>query len=298
MINLVNDYRDFLSQYRELADNTVYRYTRSASLYHKHSKKGVEEWRADEIMGYLHNLSDDIHNHTLNIHVAWIRQYLKFCKSRGVSVIDENTITGKRRIKTKKETLTAEQVEGFIGCCDHERSPKQVWRNKLMIMTLYYTWLRVSELISLRHWDIDRGEEVVQYYNKHKRPRSFYMNPRLMSAYDTYTYYLKEAGIVYEEDDHIFISFSNFSYGTGISRNAVESIVKKYKELLKIEIPVTPHIFRHTFATSLMREGVKIVDIQNLLWHENERSTHVYLHSWQKDLKDASRVLYNKKAFF
>ena len=94
-----------------------------------------------------------------------------------------------------------------------------------------------------------------------------------------------------DDSPYIFISLSNNSYGEKISRNSVEDIVKKYKNLAGITKKVTPHTLRHSFATTLITKGADIRAVQTLLGHASITTTQIYTHVDDKHLAKVHDLL-------
>jgi len=93
--------------------------------------------------------------------------------------------------------------------------------------------------------------------------------------------------------EHLFISLSWNSRWKPLSRNSIETIVRKYKDLAGIDKKVTPHTLRHSFATSLLRKGADIRAVQQLLGHASITTTQIYTHVDDKYLKEVHDLLDN-----
>jgi len=91
--------------------------------------------------------------------------------------------------------------------------------------------------------------------------------------------------------DFLFISLSHNTYGNPLTRNTVESIVKKYAQLAGIQKKVTPHTLRHSFATTLLKKGADIRSVQQLLGHASIMTTQIYTHIDDKYLQEVHNLL-------
>ena len=98
----------------------------------------------------------------------------------------------------------------------------------------------------------------------------------------------------WDDSEYLFISVSSNSYWSPLSRNTIESLVKKYAELVWINEKVTPHTLRHSFATSLLRRGADIRSVQALLGHSSIQTTQIYTHVDDKYLQRVHDLLEKK----
>jgi integrase/recombinase XerD len=172
-----------------------------------------------------------------------------------------------------------------------EKKPLKILRDKAILATLYGTWLRVTELITLKIKDIKLNENQFSVIGKWSKLRSVFLTQDAKEKLKKYI--LSRA----DDSEYLFISLSPNSYGQPLSRNSVESLVKKYAEFVWIIEKVTPHTLRHSFATSLLRRGADIRSVQALLWHSSIQTTQIYTHVDDKYLQKVHDLL-DKKANF
>ena len=95
----------------------------------------------------------------------------------------------------------------------------------------------------------------------------------------------------HDQSEFLFISLATNSYGNKLSRNTVESLVKKYELEAWIDKKVTPHTLRHSFATSLLKKGADIRSVQQLLGHSSITTTQIYTHIDDKYLQKIHDLL-------
>ena len=153
-------------------------------------------------------------------------------------------------------------------------------RDRALLALLYGTGVRASECASLREEDVDFTEKVVKVTGKGGHERTVPMNDRVCRAMASYRLARgKRSG-----GDAFFVSCRK----KPMSRNAIYERVRYHS--LKCEIPkrVSPHRLRHTFATHLVKAGVGLVTIRDLLGHRQITSTQIYLHVTAEDLRHAA----------
>ena len=162
-------------------------------------------------------------------------------------------------------------------------------RDKAILATLYGTGLRVTELITLKTKDIKLSESQFSVIWKGSKLRSVFLTKDAKEKLKKYI--LSRA----DDSEYLFISLSWNSYGEPLSRNSIESLVKKYAELVWITEKVTPHTLRHSFATSLLRRGADIRSVQALLGHSSIQTTQIYTHVDDKYLQKVHDLLDKKE---
>mgnify|MGYP001603825377 CR=1 FL=1 len=152
-------------------------------------------------------------------------------------------------------------------------------KHKLVIMFLYYAGLRLDEVRNLTWQDIDFDREVIHLKTaKGDKERVVFLHQKLISALKMYN--LKETGL-------ILVSQRDRKY----NKRTIQQIVKSASKKSGIKKNVTPHTLRHSFATHLLEAGADIRYIQQLLGHKDLRTTQIYTHVANKDIKKLANLL-------
>lgn len=161
---------------------------------------------------------------------------------------------------------------------------KNALRDAAIIELLFATGMRISELCSLRKSDISLSDHSVLIYGKGNKER------RMQIGNDDVLQILTEyCNVFHEKDDSCSFFFINQNQ-TPVSDQAVRRMINKYVSLATIDLHITPHMFRHTFATSLLEADVDIRYIQEMLGHSSINITEIYTHvalSKQRDILTA-----------
>jgi site-specific recombinase XerD len=153
-------------------------------------------------------------------------------------------------------------------------------RDRAILSLLYGTGIRVSECASLCEENVDLTHCTVTVEGKGGHERSVPLNDRVVKALKLYK---SHRGAAIGK-----ATFFKTRSGRGMSRGAIYDRVKKWGHRARITKRVSPHRLRHTFATHLVRAGVNIVTIRDLLGHKQITSTQVYLHVTADDLRSAA----------
>lgn len=144
-------------------------------------------------------------------------------------------------------------------------------RNSAMLEVLYSCGLRVSELTVLRLSDLFFGEGYIRVIGKGDKQR---LVPISTTARDRIQLYLEERNPVRSNEETVFLN----NRGKSLSRVMVFTIIKEAARLAGIDKPISPHTFRHSFATHLLEGGADIRQVQELLGHESILTTEIYTH--------------------
>jgi Site-specific recombinase XerD len=153
-------------------------------------------------------------------------------------------------------------------------SKEFIWLRDIAILELLFAGgFRVSELCKLQFTDLSSDRMAVRIQGKGNKERTIYLeNIEVVKALNRYMTY-REA--VDDGGEYLFIS----KFDKPLSTQAVRNLVKKYTELAGIDKNITPHVFRHSFASLLLEEGVDIKYIQDFLGHSSISTTQIYLHT-------------------
>lgn len=153
-------------------------------------------------------------------------------------------------------------------------------RNITTISLMFSTGVRVSELCNIKLKDIDLLEKKLKIFGKGSKERILYLgNSNVVQLCQTYLTYNKSC----KENEYLFLN----KFNKKLSEQTVRILLKKIENELNLSTHITPHMFRHTFATTLLEKGVDIRYIQNILGHSSISTTQIYTHvtySKQKEI--------------
>jgi integrase/recombinase XerD len=170
------------------------------------------------------------------------------------------------------EVLTVEEIDNLIGAVD--RSAPFGQRNCAILETLYSCGLRVSELCGLQMSDLYLDEGFIKVDGKGSKQRLVPISPRCIRELKDYFIVRNEQRIRPGFEDYVFIS----NIGKNISRCMVFHIIKQLAAQIGLKKTISPHTFRHSFATHLLEGGANLRAIQCMLGHESVSTTEIYTH--------------------
>jgi len=246
----------------------------------------IDDFR-DSIFSKKTKDGSSISRRTQNIYLIPIRSFLKFCLKRELSSV----ILSPEKIELIK--IDPHDVSGLnakeLDTLRTFRSSKNefiVARDRAIVEMLFSTGLRISELTSLNRENVNLETREFSIVGKGKKIRAIFLTPRAVEFLQKY---------LDLRDDNFspfFISarktkedFEKKGENRRISRTAIEVMVRDRGRKCGITRPVTPHILRHTFATTLLRNGADLRSVQELLGHASISTTQIYTHFVNADLK-------------
>ena len=170
------------------------------------------------------------------------------------------------------EILTLEEIDLLIESIDLSTNEGQ--RNRTILETLYSCGLRVSELCNLKLSDLYLEEGFIKVEGKGSKQRLIPISPRAIRELQLYFIDRNQISIKKDYEDYVFIS----KRGKNISRITVFHIIKTLAETISLKKTISPHTFRHSFATHLLEGGANLRAIQCMLGHESIGTTEIYTH--------------------
>lgn len=219
-------------------------------------------------------------SYSINRVLSALRSYLKFLSDMDFKTpINADAV---KLLKTEKKHAQVPEMPELIQVIEapnkFETEVNIKLRNRAMLETLFATGMRISELLSLKREQLDNTGRIY-IMGKGKKQRFVYLTPRAISHLKLYL----QTRV--DQSPFMFIPYrgrNNQNKNKKISPNYVQFKLKKYRELLGINIPISPHSLRHGFATYLAENGANPAAIQILLGHESLDTTTRYVHASDK----------------
>ena len=177
------------------------------------------------------------------------------------------------------EVLSVQEIDSMISKIDLSRPEGH--RNRAIIETLYGCGLRVSELLSLRLTDIHYGEGYISVSGKGSKQRLVPVSKRALKEIDTYKTDRNRLPAIYDQNI-VFLS----RRGRKLSREMIFIIIKDLAARAGITKKISPHTFRHSFATHLIEGGADLRAVQEMLGHGSIMTTEIYTHIDRSYLRD------------
>ena len=274
---MVSKYKMYLRLERSLSANTIAAYLDDlAKLLHFLEEEGLEvrEVTYEDLQQLVAGLHDiGIHPRSQARIISGIKSFYKFLLIDGYIQTDPTELLETPKVGMKlPEILSVEEIDRILASIDLTTAEGQ--RNRAMLEVLYSCGLRVSELISLRISDIYPEEEFIRVEGKGSKERLVPISKTALREIQNYLYYRGEQVVKRGAEDILFLN----RRGAPLTRVMVFIIIKRQAELAGIHKNISPHTFRHSFATHLLEGGANLRAIQEMLGHKKITTTEIYTH--------------------
>lgn len=275
---LLSLYRDYLRLEKNMTSNTVEAYTDDVGkllLYLKDTGLQPESVKLENLEHFAAGLHDiGITPRSQARILSGVRSFYKFLlMDRRIDALPTELLPSPKIGEHLPEVLSVEEIDRIISGID--LSEKEGQRNRAIIEMLYSCGLRVSELCNLLISDIWRDEGFVKVMGKGRKERFVPISGRALRELSLWEECRCHINIRPGNEDYVFLSFKR---GRKLSRITVFHIVKVLAENAGITKEISPHTFRHSFATHLLEGGANLRAIQEMLGHESIATTEIYTH--------------------
>lgn len=275
---LFKDYAYYLKIERSLSPNTVAGYCSDVSLFLEESGLEPEAVRAADIIDYLSARSDALSKRSQARLLSALRSFFDWMILEGA--VKKNPCDGVDAPKISRylpEVLSVQEVDDIISSVD--TSTPTGLRDRAILEVLYGCGLRVSEAVNLKISDIYSKEGFLRIVGKGDKERIVPLGEMAAEALDAWFGARTEPCKGFE--DTVFLN----RFGRSLSRVSMFNMVKKQALAAGVTKEISPHTFRHSFATHLVENGADLRAVQEMLGHESILTTEIYTHidssSWQ-----------------
>lgn len=225
----------------------------------------------EEFLAELHDKS--ISPRSIARIISGLKSYFRFLVLERVREDDPTELLEAPKIGLKLPiVLSVEEIDSLLGVID--LSTAEGTRNYAIIETLYSCGLRISELTDLRFSCLYFEEGFIRVEGKGGKQRLVPISGVAIQRINDWLSYRNQISIKKGNEDILFVS----SRGKAISRITVFHYIKLYAEQAGLQKKISPHVFRHSFATHLLERGANIRVIQEMLGHEKITTTEIYTH--------------------
>ncbi len=285
---VLKSYATFLMLEKALSGNSIDAYIHDVGLFMRWNEqvaknKALRDILKDDIHEFVQWLSDiEMTPRSQARIISGIKSFFAFCFMDGLT--DGNPaelIELPRMGKHLPMVLTLDEINRMLKCIDLSKNDGH--RNKAIIETLYACGLRVSELVNLSFTDLFFDDEFIRVIGKGNKERLVPIGKEAMKALKMYIDSSRVFFPVVRNHEHfIFLN----QRGKQLTRASVFNIVKLLADAAGIKKNISPHTFRHSFATHLVENGADLRAVQELLGHSSITTTEIYAHLSREYLRD------------
>ena len=285
-MNLLDKYRSHIFLERGLSENTREAYTRDVERFLTYLEE--EQLSPETVkLEHLHRFAWTLHDVGIGARsvariLSGLRSFYHFLLLDGYIETDPTELLESPKIgQHLPEVLTLEEIDAIIAAIDLSQPEGQ--RDRTIIEMLYSCGLRVSELCNLLLSDLYLEEGFLRVTGKGNKQRLVPVSPRAVKELRNWFIDRNTIDIKPGEEDYVFVSHRRRQH---LSRITVFHNIKLYAEAAGITKTISPHTFRHSFATHLLEGGANLRAIQAMLGHESISTTEIYTHIDRKFLKE------------
>lgn len=242
---------------------------------------GINQIQAEHVRAWFSEMHAYTRPSTANRRLATLKRYCAWAIRQGKMLKDPCLeIRAAKQPQRFPKTLSEKQVEALLAAPKIETVAGM--RDRAMLETLYASGLRVSELVGLKTLNLNLNEGVIRVVmGKGGKDRIVPIGQECEYWLNQYLQQARPELLQNKLSDFLFLS----RFGDGMTRQAFWQIVKKYAIEAEINVPLSPHVLRHAFATHLLNHGADLRVVQMLLGHSDISTTQIYTHVARERLK-------------
>jgi len=287
MDRFLNDFMNYLSSEKKLAQNSLEAYKRDVlefeGIIREKQNLALGEASNTEVVAYLLKLKNDGKSAaTVNRKVASLRAFYNYLTAQKLISANPTANIKSPKIERKSiEYLTIEEIENLL--CKPDQSMKGK-RDRAILELLYATGIRVSEVVEMNLEDVNLRMGFVTCTGEHGKARIIPMGRPSRAAVEEYIYEVREKFIKGAESNEkaLFVNYS----GNRLTRQGLWKLLKEYAKLADMENKLTPQTLRNSFAVHMIQNGADLKSLQELMGHEDISATQIYLSVSKNRIKE------------
>ncbi len=292
----LEDFEHYLKLERGLSDNSIKNYLYDvAKLIHflETNALNVSPLKIDKdtVQRFIYEIAKDVNPRSQARIISGLKSFFNYLNFEGYRKDNPMDLLESPKIGRKlPDTLSEDEINEIIGALDLTKPEGE--RNRAILETLYGCGLRVSELINLRISDLFFEEDFIKVTGKGDKQRFVPISNFNKKYINIYRYEVRVHQTIRKGfEDILFLN----RRGKQLSRAMVFTIIKQLAVKIDLGKSISPHTFRHSFATHLLQNGADLRAIQQMLGHESITTTEVYMHLDRSHLADVMDKYHPRK---
>ncbi|MBN2676009.1 MAG: site-specific tyrosine recombinase XerD [Alphaproteobacteria bacterium] len=279
---MIEQFLEMLITTRGASPNTLENYRRDLEALESFTHKAFDKITSQDLGKYFANLQKEGKSaRTQARHLSAFKTFFRFLQEDGIlSESPAHLIDPPKTPKSLPKNLSEKDIQILLNSCDD--TPQGIRLNAI-IELLYASGLRISELLSLEDKSLLRDRNILHVRGKGKKERMVPIHPY---AHQALLNYLDVRGF-FIKGKKTSLLFPSPKTGLSLTRDAVFKMLKKHAVLCGVPPQnISPHVFRHSFASHLLQGGANLRVIQELLGHEDIATTEIYTHIVDEKLRE------------
>ncbi|MEO0091681.1 MAG: site-specific tyrosine recombinase XerD [candidate division WOR-3 bacterium] len=288
---ILDQFANYLMVERSISKQSATYYTTDVRQFLQFLRQSIsiDKIKESDIQNYiavLHELR--LTSASIARKITSLKMFFRFLVSEGKINSDPSEYIELPKIKRKLPSiLTIEEINQLLTSTESSNDPNDL-RARAIFETLYASGLRASELLSLCIDDISFTDGFIRVLGKGDKERLVPLGKPAIKAIKNYLNFGRKHFLKQRTSPYLFLNIR----GQKLSRMGLHKILKQYLKKAKINKPITPHIFRHTFATHLLEGGANLRAVQEMLGHANISTTQIYTHIDREYLKEVYKTFH------
>lgn len=277
--NALNDYRIYLRLERGLSENSISSYTYDIQGFIDYLATyspllSIAKCQKEDTQAYVYALAKKVNARTQARQISGLKSFFNFLIFEGYREDSPMDLIDTPKLGRKlPEVLSVKEIDQLLNAID--LSTPHGYRNLTILETLYGSGLRVSELLGLKLSDLHFDENLILITGKGNKQRLVPLGAICKQKLKIYIDEIRvHLSIKRGHQDIVFLN----QHGRQLTRAMIFTIVRQVAANAGIEKKISPHTFRHSFATHLLENGADLRSIQLMMGHENITTTEVYMH--------------------
>jgi integrase/recombinase XerD len=294
--NAIQDYQLHLKIEKGLAKNSIASYTLDVKklivfLAENEIKVSPFVISTDDIQQFIYNASKNLNARSQARLISGLRNFFDYLIFEDYRNDNPTDLIESPKIGRKlPDTLSLEEIDSIINSIDLSKPHGE--RNRTILETLYSCGLRVSELTELQVSDLFFDEGFIRVIGKGNKQRFVPINSQTQKYINLYLRNNRNLIKIQKGfEDTVFLN----RRGRKLTRVMIFTIIKNLTEEAGIAKKISPHTFRHSFATHLLERGADLRAIQQMLGHESITTTEIYMHLDKSFLKNVMNTFHPRK---
>jgi len=279
---MLNDFLEYLNKIRKYSNNTIINYEFDINLFNEFlSKKKLSFKNVEykDILEFVNYLKDSYKSTSINRILSSLRTYYNYLLKN--NLVKSNPFNVINSLKKEKKLPEYFKYNEYIELIDSiDVSNNLGIRNKCLFEILLCTGCRVNELVNIKLNDIDINLREIKVLGKGKKERIVYIGSY---AIDSLKEYLNIRDFLLKNKNNNYLFLNHL--GNKLTTRGIRDIIDKILLNSSLKLKITPHTFRHSFATMLLKEGCDLKSVQELLGHVSLSTTSIYTHITNEELK-------------
>jgi len=274
---MVDKFLDYLKYEKNFSDHTIINYRIDLEEFYNYlNGKKINTIDVNFVREYLKELYNKKYSSSsISRKVSSLKSYFKYLEAENkIKTNPMSLISNPKKEKKLPNFLNYNDLEKLLNTPD--KDTEEGIRDSLILEMLYSTGIRVSELVNIEIKNINFEEHKILVLGKGNKERYVYYGTKCQKILDDYLKIRKA------NTNYLLVN----KHGNKLNERTVRKIIEETTKKARLNVHVTPHVLRHTYATHMLNEGADLKSVGDLLGHENLSTTQIYTHVSNERLRN------------